>query len=129
MLFRSHILEPVVSGDLFGAIFVMGLVLTFLSNFVNNLPAVMIGTIALTEMDVTKHIEQVMYLATIIGSDIGALLTPVGTLATLIWMYILKKNNIHFSWGEYFRVAVVIIPAGLAVSLLSLFLWISWLFS
>ncbi|MET3698804.1 arsenite efflux membrane protein ArsB [Bacillus oleivorans] len=121
-------LKPLVTNDLFGAIFSMGIFLSVLSNLVNNLPAVMIGTITLTEMNVDLRLEQVMYLANIIGSDIGALLTPVGTLATLIWMFILKKNHIHYSWSEYFRVTIIIIPIGLVVSLFSLYLWISWLF-
>ncbi|SIR87503.1 Arsenical pump membrane protein [Peribacillus simplex] len=43
---------------------------------------------------------QIAYLANVIGSDIGALLTPDGTLATLIWMFILKKHSIDISWGS-----------------------------
>lgn len=52
----------------------------------------MIGTLSITEMGLDPHLVQIAYLANVIGSDIGALLTPVGTLATLIWMYILKNT-------------------------------------
>jgi arsenical pump membrane protein len=71
---------------------------------------------------------QVVYLANILGSDIGALLTPTGTLATLIWMFILKNHKISFSWGNYFKIALLIIPIGLVISLLSLYFWTKWFF-
>ncbi|WP_099158990.1 arsenic transporter [Virgibacillus ndiopensis] len=121
-------LHSLVASSHLNAIAIMGTLLTFLSNIFNNLPAVMIGTLSLTEMNLDIDTLQVAYLANVIGSDIGALLTPVGTLATLLWMFILKKNKIPITWGQYFKVTIMVIPIGLIISLLSLYLWTNWLF-
>jgi arsenical pump membrane protein len=112
----------------FNASLIMGVLLTVMSNLFNNLPAVMIGTLSITEMGLDPHTLQVAYLANVLGSDIGALLTPVGTLATLIWMYILKSHSIHLSWGKYLKVTILIIPIALIIGLLSLYLWVEWIF-
>ncbi|NQD66710.1 arsenic transporter [Bacillus haikouensis] len=116
-----------IVGQPLNASLIMGIFLTVASNLFNNLPAVMIGTLSITEMGLDPHILQIAYLANVIGSDIGALLTPVGTLATLIWMYILKSNGIKISWARYIKVTIVVIPIGLIVSLLSLYLWVELL--
>jgi arsenical pump membrane protein len=107
----------------FHAIMGYGLLLAVMSNLLNNLPSVMIGTLALTEMGLDEHSLQVAYLANIIGSDIGSLITPMGTLASLIWMYILRENKIKVSWMQYIKVTIIIIPIGLFISLFSLYLW------
>ena len=116
-----------VAENPFNAIFIMGLLLTVMSNLCNNLPSVMIGTISLTEMGLDSHTLQVAYLANVIGADIGSLLLPMGTLASLIWMYILKKNNIPLTWGQYLKATIMVIPLGLFISLLSLYVWTHWL--
>ncbi|MBB3129967.1 arsenical pump membrane protein [Paenibacillus rhizosphaerae] len=100
-----------------------GLLLTLLSNIVNNLPSVMIGTLAVLGMGLDPQHVHLAYMATIIGSDIGSLLTPVGTLATLIWMFMLRSSKIHITWKQYMRVTFIVIPVGLIVSLASLYLW------
>lgn len=118
--------DPVTSNNLNASI-VMGLLLTIMSMVMNNLPSVMLGTLMITEMGLDIHTLQVSYLAIIIGSDIGALITPMGTLATLLWMFVLKKNNIHVTWFHYFKVALLVIPISLMVTLLSLYFWIDWI--
>jgi arsenical pump membrane protein len=115
-----------IQGNPLYASFIMGSLLTVFSNLFNNLPAVMIGTLAITEMGLESYTLHIAYLANVIGSDIGALLTPVGTLATLIWFHILKTHSISITWGQYLRVTFIIIPISLFVSLLSLYLWITW---
>lgn len=123
-----YMLKDVIEYNVFNGIFVMGLLSTVFSNLFNNLPAVMISTLSITEMNLQPLILQASYLANVIGSDIGALLTPIGTLATLIWMFILKENAIKITWGQYLRVTILVIPIGLLVSLLSLYLWVILLF-
>lgn len=95
-----EMLQGVVESSIFSSIFVMGFLSTAFSNLFNNLPAVMISTLSITEMDLQPLLLQAAYLANVIGSDIGALLTPIGTLATLIWMFILKENAIKITWGN-----------------------------
>jgi arsenical pump membrane protein len=119
--------DPVTSNHL-NASLIMGVFLTVLSNVFNNLPSVMIGTLSLTEMGLDMQTLQVAYLANIIGSNVGALITPMGTLATLIWMFILRKNGIAVSWGEYLKITILVIPIGLIISLLCLYIWTEWLF-
>ncbi|GAA3314293.1 hypothetical protein GCM10020331_006460 [Ectobacillus funiculus] len=86
------ICEPIVQQGLFEASFIMGVLISILSNLFNNHPALLIGTITLTEMNLDFLTLKTMYLASIIGSDVGSLLLPIGTLASLIWMHILKTK-------------------------------------
>ncbi|WP_081413356.1 arsenic transporter [Aneurinibacillus terranovensis] len=119
-------LRDYVSAGNYTTIFIVGLLLTVMSNLLNNLPSVMIGTITLTEMGLNNQTLHVAYLANIIGSDIGSLLLPMGTLASLIWMFILRQNQIKITWGDYLKVTILVIPLGLLISLLSLYFWIKW---
>jgi arsenical pump membrane protein len=106
----------------------MGTITAVLSNIFNNHPALMISTLALTEMGLDPLIMKTVYLANIIGSDIGSLILPIGTLATLLWMHILKKNKIKITWMDYIKVTLVVIPPTLIFTLLSLYLWLLLVF-
>ncbi|GAB6420730.1 arsenic transporter [Bacillus luti] len=122
-------LEPVVSQHLLYASFAMGGLVSLLSNVFNNHPALMIGTITLTEMGLDPVTLKTIYLANIIGSDIGSLLLPIGTLASLIWMYILKQNKIKVKWKDYLSVSLIVIPLTTIVTLFLLYYWVHLFFA
>ncbi|EEK76174.1 arsenic transporter [Bacillus cereus] len=122
-------LEPVVSQHLLYASFAMGGLVSLLSNVFNNHPALMIGTITLTEMGLDPVTLKTIYLANIIGSDIGSLLLPIGTLASLIWMYILKQNKIKVKWKDYLSVSLIVIPLTTVVTLFLLYYWVHLFFA
>ena len=122
-------LEPVVNQHLLYASFAMGGLVSILSNVFNNHPALMIGTITLTEMGLDPVTLKTIYLANIIGSDIGSLLLPIGTLASLIWMYILKQNKIKVKWKDYLSVSLIVIPLTTVVTLFLLFYWVHLFFA
>ena len=46
--------------------------------------------------------------ATIMGSNIGALLTPVGALAGIMWMRILKENGIKYTFIDFMKNGLII---------------------
>lgn len=121
-------MKPMIEGGDASLIAVSGLMLTLLSNLLNNLPSVMIGTFAVTDLQLGDTQLHLAYLANILGSDIGALLTPIGTLATLIWMFILKTHHVRVSWKQYMKVTFIVIPISLIVSLFSLYIWTSILY-
>ena len=120
--------EPIVTQNLLNATFIMGGLVTIMSNFFNNHPALMIGTITITEMQLDPVTLKTIYLANIIGSDIGALLFPIGTLATLIWMHILRQNKLEISWKKYLSFSFLVIPFTMVVTLLLLYNWIYFVF-
>jgi arsenical pump membrane protein len=126
--FLVNMLEPIVSEGLFYASLTMGILLTIFSNIFNNHPALMIGTLALSEMALDPITLKTIYLANIIGSDIGSLLLPTGTLATLIWMHILRENKININWATYISVTIKVIPLTLIFTLLCLYFWIAIFF-
>jgi arsenical pump membrane protein len=117
-----------VAGSPFNAVFIMGLLLTVMSNLCNNLPSIMIGTLALQGMQLDTLSLQIAYLANILGADIGALILPMGTLASLIWLDILRKNNIHLSWGQYIKTTLHTVPIGLIIGIIALYVWTEALF-
>lgn len=82
-----------------GALFAGGL-LALLSAAVNNLPASLVGVLALRA---AHPIARVAIYAIMLGVDIGPKLTPFGSLATLLWFGILAREGIHISWGHYLR--------------------------
>lgn len=117
-------LQPLLSENMMHSTIAMGALVTVLSNLFNNHPALMVSTLTITHMDLQPAHLQTAYMASIIGSDIGSLILPIGTLATLIWLHILKINHIKFHWREYIRITfVTILPTVLA----TLFLLYGWL--
>jgi arsenical pump membrane protein len=123
-----HYLQPIASGSMLHASFMMGVLVSVLSNLFNNHPALMVGTITLMNMGLDPLTLKVSYLASVIGSDVGSLLLPIETLATLMWMHILKKGKVKITWGEYLKVTSIVIPITVVFTLTILSYWVSWLF-
>ncbi len=123
-----ELLRGPISVNHLSACLVSGSLLTVMSNLFNNLPSIMIGTFTLVEMGLDTATLQLAYMASIMGADIGSLITPMGTLATLIWMFLLRKNGIRINWLDIMKVTLMVIPIGLLISLLSLYFWVEWLF-
>ena len=121
-------MRPMVSGSLLHASVLMGVLLSVLSNIFNNHPALMVGTLTLTNMNLDLLSLKIAYLANVIGSDMGSLLLPMGTLATLMWMHIVRKGKVRITWWEYIKITVVVIPPAALFTLVVLYYWVSWLF-
>lgn len=121
-------MRPMVTGSLLHTSVLMGVLLSVLSNIFNNHPALMVGTMTLMNMDLDPLSLKVAYLANVIGSDIGSLLLPMGTLATLMWMHIVRRGNVKITWWDYIKVTVVVIPPILIITLVMLYYWVTWLF-
>ncbi|WP_047153482.1 arsenic transporter [Aneurinibacillus tyrosinisolvens] len=121
-------MHPMVSGSLLHASVMMGTLLTILSNLFNNHPALMIGTLTLTNMHLNPLTLKISYLASVIGSDMGALLLPMGTLATLMWMHIIRRGKVKITWWQYVKITLVVIPPATLFTLVVLYYWVSWLF-
>ncbi|REE91321.1 arsenite efflux membrane protein ArsB [Paenibacillus taihuensis] len=123
-----HFLQPLVTGSLLHASVLMGGLLSVLSNMFNNHPALMVGTLTLTNMGLDPLTLKVSYLASVIGSDVGSLLLPIGTLATIMWMHIMRKGGVKITWGQYVKVTIVVIPITVLFTLVLLHYWVSWIF-
>lgn len=123
-----RLMQPLVSGSLLHASVLMGILLSFLSNLFNNHPALMVGTLTLMSMGLDPLTLKIAYLASVIGSDIGSLLLPIGTLATLMWMHIVRKAGVEITWGQYIKVTAFVIPLTLVFTLIVLSFWVRWIF-
>jgi len=97
-----------------------GVLVALLSAGVNNLPGVLIGTLAVAAAGATGAIGEGMVMATVIGADIGPKLTPIGSLATLMWLHTLEARGLRVTWGGYLRTALVITPPVLLATLAAL---------
>lgn len=93
-----------------------------LSNIINNIPASVLFNSVIT----TSEVSVFTVYSAIIGTNIGAYLTPVGALAGIMWSNILSRHDIKFGFGKF-------VLYGLVVSIPTLFaaiggLYISMLF-
>lgn len=126
--FLARFCEPIIKQNLFAASFMMSGLTSLLANLFNNHPALMVVTITLTSMNISLNDLQMIYLVTIIGSDVGSLILPIGTLASMMWMFILKKNKIKISWMDYLRVTIIVIPTTVILTIGLLYLWVQLVF-
>ena len=60
--------------------------------------------------------------ATMFGCDLGPNLTTVGSLATVLWLLILRRQGIDVSGLDYFKVGVIVTPIMLLAGTLTIWL-------
>ncbi|HET8552640.1 MAG TPA: arsenic transporter [Gammaproteobacteria bacterium] len=101
-----------------------GFISGILSAITNNLPAVLIGALALHPLHpADPAMRETMVYAHLIGCNLGPKLTPFGSLATLLWLHVLARKGVVIGWGRYIRIGLVLTPVVLAVTLVVLALW------
>jgi arsenical pump membrane protein len=101
-----------------------GFVVALLASAMNNMPATLVGALAIDRADVAPMTRELMVYANIIGNDLGPKFTPIGSLATLLWLHVLAGKGQTITWGQYMKVGLVITPPVLLVTLVALWLWL-----
>ena len=119
------VLDWFAQGGIWGAALGTGVLTALLSSVMNNMPTVLIGALSIDASQASGLVKEAMVYANVIGCDLGPKITPIGSLATLLWLHVLRKKGTTIAWGTYFRVGIVLTLPVLLVTLAALALRLS----
>lgn len=123
--YLTGLLNGFAQHGVWGAAIGTGFLTAFLSSIMNNMPTVLVGALSIDAATAQGVVKEAMIYANVIGSDLGPKITPIGSLATLLWLHVLDKKSIQISWGYYFRVGAMLTIPVLLVTLSALALRLS----
>ncbi|MDS0256624.1 arsenical efflux pump membrane protein ArsB [Thermoplasmatales archaeon AK] len=100
------------------SVILSGYLFAFFASLMNNLPSVMLGNLS-----VHAASGPLLYMyANVIANDIGPKFTPIGSLATLLWIYTLnRKRGIPITSKYYMAYGFILALPVLTITLLALY--------
>ncbi len=110
----SHVLSATLVGTASAAIG---------SNLINNLPMALVLVSTIGALSSAAPNVRLAFIATaMFGCDLGPNLTTVGSLATVLWLLLLRRRGMEVSSLDYFKLGIIVTPIMLMVGALAIWL-------
>jgi arsenical pump membrane protein len=90
-----------------------------LSNIMNNLPSGLLAGSAVQSAHLTPFIRD----SVLIGVDIGPNLSVTGSLATVLWLIVLRREGIQITAGRFLKIGAIVMPPALFLATLGVALF------
>lgn len=88
------------------------------ANLINNIPMSVLYASLIKGVEATNMLSATY--ASIIGSNVAAVFTPLGSLAGLMWMQLLKKEGVNLTFGGFMKWGLLVGFGALTCGLLAL---------
>ncbi|WP_248920574.1 arsenic transporter [Pseudomonas entomophila] len=121
----TQLLDRLAEHGLWSATLGTGLLAALLSSVMNNMPSVLVGALSIQASAAEGVVREAMIYANVIGCDLGPKITPIGSLATLLWLHVLERKGMRITWGYYFKVGLLLTLPVLLLTLSALALRLS----
>ncbi|MFJ4444663.1 arsenic transporter [Pseudomonas sp. NPDC089422] len=121
----TQLLDRLAQQGLWSAAIGTGLIAALLSSVMNNMPSVLVGALSIQASEAQGLVREAMIYANVIGCDLGPKITPIGSLATLLWLHVLERKGMRITWGYYFKVGILLTLPVLLITLSALALRLS----
>jgi arsenical pump membrane protein len=112
----AHVLKAAVTASPQATSWIAGVVVAIASNLANNLPVGLMAATTSQTAQVPAHVTG----AILIGVDLGPNLSVTGSLATILWLIVLRREGEHVSAMRFLKLGIVVMPPALLLSLLAL---------
>lgn len=114
----SSFLQSELSASEAKAVWISGLASGYGANLLNNLPSALI----LADVAAFNHFPEIIRRAILIGTDLGPNLSVTGSLATILWLAVLRREKIEVSSVQFLKLGIIIMSVALIAVIASLFI-------
>ena len=116
----TGILFSLTGGSLFETVFGIGILSTLSANLLNNIPMTVLFSDLLAGYGTGVQNIAALY-SLVIGSNIGANITPIGALAGIMWMKMLNHEEHRITFEQFFSIGWKVTLVTAFASLLSFY--------
>jgi arsenical pump membrane protein len=97
-------------------VFAPSMVITVGASFMNNWPMTILGLLSIHQAAVTGPALTNLVFSNIIGNNLGPHFFPLGSLAILMWLEIMRRKGVTISLKEYLKVGATLSIAQVAIA-------------